>query len=83
MSASGQKRTQRIDWGCLLCALKRTSGGSVKRVRHVPIAEILGLSSGVLIDVLFLRVMDSNQRFDRLNHALRVAHQIFVHILWA
>jgi hypothetical protein len=40
-----------------------------------------GLCGGVFINIFFLRVVDANQRFDRFNHTLRIAHEILVYIL--
>ena len=40
------------------------------------------LSGGVLVDVFLLSVMDANERLDRFNHALRVAHEVLISVLW-
>ena len=42
----------------------------------------LRLGSGVLIDVFLLSVMDTNERLDRFDHALRIAYKVPVGVLW-
>ena len=49
--------------------------------RLVPITLSWSLAGGVLVDVFLLCVMDANERFDRLDDALGVAHEVFVNVL--